>query len=158
MHRFPLLVLLLSCLLPAQVVRLANIAPVPFSGWKRTVVDIAPPHPAGTVAGVTYVVGRSVGLETRVVDLRLALAAGEERSIDLAASTPIKWTLAPLPADPLAHFGGACTFAGEPLALVGLQPDGPAWLATMRGRVGRMFVVTVWVPWFSLRGPTASAR
>ena len=148
MHRFPLLLFLLCCLLPAQVVRVANIAPVPFSGWVRTTVDVAPPHAAGTVGDMTYVVGRAVGLETRVVDLRVMLAAGEERSIDLAASTPIEWTLAPLPADPLAHFGGACTFAGEPLALVGLQPDGAAWLATMRGRVGRMFVVTVWVPWF----------
>jgi hypothetical protein len=148
MHRIPLLLFLLCCLLPAQVVSVANIAPVPFSGWVHTTVDLAPPHQAGSVGDTTYVVGRAVGLETRVVDLRVMLAAGEERSIDLAASTPIEFMLAPLPADPLAHFGGACTFAGEPLALVGLQPDGAAWLATMRGRVGRMFVVTVWVPWF----------
>ena len=148
MHRLPLLLFLLCCLLPAQVVRVANIAPVSFSGWVRTTVDIAPPHAAGAVGDTTYVVGRSVGLETRVLDLRVTLAAGEERSIDLAGSTSIEFALAPLPTDPLAHFGGACTFAGEPLALVGLQPDGAAWLATMRGRVGRMFVVTVWVPWF----------
>mgnify|MGYP000322977802 CR=1 FL=1 len=80
MHRFPPLVFLLSCLLPAQVVRVANLAPVPFSGWKRTVVDIAPPHQAGAVGDVVYVVGRPVGLETRVVDLRLTLAAGEEQA------------------------------------------------------------------------------
>lgn len=146
--RHLLAVLLLAASLAAQVVRVANLAPVPFSGWKRTVVDVAPPHQAGAVGDVVYVVGRAVGLETRVVDLRLTLAAGEERSIDLAASTPIEWTLAPLPADPLAHFGGACTFAGEPLQLVALQPDGAAWSATMRGRVERMFVCTVWVPWY----------
>ncbi len=148
MHRFPLLLFLLCCLLPAQVVRVANIAPVPFSGWVRTTVDVAPPHQAGVVGDTTYVVGRAVGLETRVVDLRVTLAAGEERSIDLASSSPIEWTLAPLPADLIAHFGGPITVGGAPLAPARLEADGASYLLHARARTGRMLHTDVWLRWY----------
>lgn len=54
-------------LVSAQTVRIENLSPVPFAGWKRTTIDRAPPHEVGQVGTVTYVVGRRIGLDARVV-------------------------------------------------------------------------------------------
>ena len=146
--RWFLSLFLLACALPAQLVRIANFSGAPYVGWKRTTIDIAPPHLVGRVGDVLYVVGRQVGYDVAVVDLKVQLAAGEERSIDLATAEPATFTLGQLPPDPIEHFGGLPTFAGAPLELVGLQPDGAAWSATFRGRAGRMIVGTLWVSWY----------
>ena len=142
------LLLSLAAWLPAQVVRVANYSGSPYAGWKRTTIDVAPPNLVGRVGDVLYVVGRQVGYDVAVVDLKLQLAAGEERSIDLATAEPATFTLGQLPPDPIAHFGGLPTFAGAPLDLVGLQPDGAAWSATFRGRAGPMLVGTLWLSWY----------
>ncbi|TXH08976.1 MAG: hypothetical protein E6R03_17380, partial [Hyphomicrobiaceae bacterium] len=89
----------------AQIVRVANFSGNTFDGWKRCVVDVSPPHASGEVEGITYVVGRQVGVDTRVIDLKLHLASGEVKSFALAASTPKPFALKPLPANPLEFFG-----------------------------------------------------
>lgn len=132
----------------AQIVRVENFSPVPFSGWKRTTIDVMPPHLAGTVGQVRYVVGRAVGRDTRVVDVHVTLAPGQAQSIDLAAGQPATWTRGPLPADLLGHFGGPTTFAGQPMVLAGLIEDGAGYTAQFRGRAGRMLCCTAWITWY----------
>ncbi|MFN6193663.1 MAG: hypothetical protein ACK58T_12050 [Phycisphaerae bacterium] len=59
-HPFGRAILLICALfcagLHAQVVRLANHSSAPFSTWKRTQVYQPPPHAAGRVGDVRYVV------------------------------------------------------------------------------------------------------
>lgn len=135
-------------LVSAQTVRIENLSPVPFAGWKRTTIDRAPPHEVGQVGTVTYVVGRRIGLDARVVDVRVTLAPGQKIAVDLASATASTWTRAPLPADLLGHFGGPMTFAGQPMAVVGLLEDGAGYTAQFRGRAGRMICANVWVTWY----------
>lgn len=134
---------LLLAALPCQVVRLANLAG-PFAGWVRTTVDGPLPVLAGVADGVQFVVGRQVGDAVHVVDLRVTLAAGEARQVNLAAGVANQWRLPALPANPIAHFGGIATIAGVPLAWVSLQADGAGYLAHQRARVGRMFCADLW--------------
>ncbi len=147
--RHLLTMLLLAAALVAQV-RVANLAPTPFSGWKRTTVDVAPPFPAGRVGDVTYVVGRKVGLDAWVVDVRVDLAPGQQIEVDLHSSTAIEWSLAPPPAGDaaIAHFGGPLMLGGTPMQVVSLRPDGAAWLVHCWARSGRMLGVDVWLPWY----------
>ncbi len=140
--------LFLVVALPAQVVRLANYSPAPFSGWKRTTIDVMPEHRVGTVDGVLYVVGRPVGIDTHVLDLRVTLAAGQELEVDLGSASPGKWALAPLPAAPLQHFGDLPRLAGLPMAILALQPDGAGYTVHFRARTGRLFATDLWVTWY----------
>jgi hypothetical protein len=146
---FLLTLLTLAASLAAQVVRVTNYSPSPYAGWKQVTVDVRPPHAAGTAAdGTTYVLGRQVGLDTWVLDLRVDLRSGEARTWDLSTSQPTTFRRAPLPADPAAHFGGPATFAGAPLSWVSIKPDGAAYLAELRGRVGPMLCALLWLRWY----------
>lgn len=149
------ILMLAACLLAlcagprAQVVRLSNAAPVPFSGWVRTTIDTPPPVAlAGKVGDTLFVVGRRVGIDVHVVDLRVSLAAGERRSIDLTGAPDQQWTRPPLPADPLAWFGGVATIGGEMLRWVSLVPDGAGYTAHLRARTGPMLCTDLWVTWY----------
>ncbi|MEY5098847.1 MAG: hypothetical protein RJA36_1566 [Pseudomonadota bacterium] len=135
--------------LPAQTIRLTNHSTTPFEGWIRTTVDRDPPHPAGEIATATYRVGRRVGLDTHVVDVRCTLAPGEHRELDLATFVAVDVAMPGLPTDLLAHFGGWPSINGFPLGIVSLQPDGAAWLAHLRARVPgtRLLVVDLWLWW-----------
>lgn len=146
--RWLVFVLLLVGCASAQVVRVENLSPVPFAGWKRTTIDRTPPREVGMVGPITYVVGRRIGLDARVVDLRVTLAPGQKIAVDLASATESTWTRAPLPADMLWHFGGPTTFAGQPMAVVGLIEDGAGYTAQFRGRAGRMICSNVWITWY----------
>ncbi|MBL8735241.1 MAG: hypothetical protein JNL12_02320 [Planctomycetes bacterium] len=67
MHRLlPLLFLL--CALPAQLVRVANFSGAPYAGWKRTTIDVAPPHLVGRVGGPGF--GRALALRGAKAVLR----------------------------------------------------------------------------------------
>lgn len=140
MHRILPLLLLLCAWLPAQVVTVRNLSPVPFDGWKRTTVDVLPPHERCEVDGVKAVLGRRVGLDTWALDVLVSLAPGETRTVDLATAQPSSWTPADLPADLERHFGGMPQLNGQPFVLVGARPDGAAVIAHWQLRFGRMMV------------------
>ena len=149
---WPIVFLAIACLLiatatRAQVVHVANYSGAEFDGWKRATVDVMPPTKAGVAGDVLYVLGRHVGADARTVDLRLRLAPGEIRTIDLRKADPAQFDLAPLPADPLAFFGMP-SIAGMPFSLVDAKPDGAAWLAHLRARTGPMLCVDLWVTWY----------
>ena len=140
-------VFLLAAWLPAQVVSLANYSGSAYDGWKRCTVDVMPPHEAGQVGATRYVLGRRIGTDVRVIDVRVRLDAGEVLSLDLSTATPWAFVLGPLPADPLAFFG-APTIAGVPLQVVALQADGAGYLAHLRARVGPMLCCDLWLWWY----------
>jgi len=132
---------------PAQVVHLANYSGSAFEGWKRCTVDVMPPHEAGQVGAARYVLGRRIGLDVRVIDLRVHLEPGEVRSIDLSTAAPWAFARGPLPADPLAFFG-APSIAAVPLQLIDLRADGAAYLLQLRARVGPMLCTNLWTWWY----------
>jgi hypothetical protein len=142
------LAVFLAAVLPAQVVRVANYSAAPYSGWKRVTVDRLPPHAAGRVGDVRYVVGRPCGLDLWAVDLRVTLAPGQELTVDLAAGAAEPFELEPLPADLLGHFGGPVTLAGNAAALVSLEADGAGYVVCLRARAGRMLGMHAWVLWY----------
>lgn len=132
----------------AQTVRVANPSAAPFNGWLRTTVDTLPPLPAGQLAdGTRYVLGRRTGLDVWALDLHVAIADGQTRTVALAGATA--WLPPPLtlPGDPLAYFGGWLTFGGVPMSIVSLVQDGAAWSLHARSRVGRLFVADCWLDW-----------
>lgn len=132
----------------AQEVKVGNNSGAPFSGWVRTKVDHRPPRDVGQVDGATYVLGRRTGLDTWAVDLRMQLAAGERRTIDLAAAAPAPRPAVALPSDLMAHFGGWITVGGVPLGPVAVAVDGAAVTAHLAGRIAPMFFVDVWARWY----------
>ncbi len=149
---WPLVLLALACLMiatatRAQVVHIGNYSGSEFDGWKRSTVDVMPPAKAGRVGDVSYVLGRCIGADARVVDLRLRLEPGELRSIDLRKADAAEFDLGPLPANPLAFFGQP-SIAGVPFSIVDAKPDGAAWLAHLRARTGPMLCTDLWVTWY----------
>lgn len=144
-----ILVCLLFCAsLVGQVVRLVNHSAAPFAGWHRVHVDTKPVHSAGHIDGVRFVVGRQSGLDTWPVDVDVILPPGKPIVLDFARAQPKNWTTAPLPADPLSHFGGPVMVAGNAAALVGIEPDGAGYVAHLVARCGRMPCTHMWVLWF----------
>lgn len=152
-HRWRMLVLALfaiACLLAplaAQTVRVANYSGQTFDGWKRATVDVMPPHEAGRVGDVRYVLGRRIGADLRVVDLRLRLDPGQVLELDLATAIAAPFARGPLPADPIAFFGSP-SIAGKALQVVRVDPDGAGYLVHLRTRVGRMLCANVWLAWY----------
>ena len=152
---FLLLLAMLACgqCARAQVVHVANYSGSTFDGWKRCTVDVMPPHEAGQVANgfsnkiTHFVLGRRIGVDVRVIDLRVRLEPGEIRSIDLSAATPWGFTRGSLPLDPLAFFGQP-SIAGVPLSVANVQPDGAGWLVHLRARVGPMLHTDLWTTWY----------
>ena len=144
------LLLLLGTLLPAQVVHVANFAPLPFHGWHRATIDVLPKVKAGTSKAddgtpVRWVLGRTVGRDARVVDLLLDLPAGSTRTIDLANAEPLDFARGRLP---LADLLGTAAIGGAPLQVVSVQEDGAGWLAHLQGRVGPMLHLDLWGVWY----------
>jgi len=136
----------------AQVVTAKNDGPVPFEGYVRTVVDVMPPHRIGVVTannGSTYpyFLGRAVGVDTRCIDVRMHLEAGETVTLNLTKSSAFAMDRESLPADPIAWFGGLCTLRGTVLQRNRLEFDGAGYLVHLRGRVGRMLHADVWIHW-----------
>jgi hypothetical protein len=146
--KFLLAASVLSASLAAQVVRVLNYGTTRFDGWHRTTVDVMPPFPAGEVGGATYVVGRRVGEATWVVDVHVALAAGQQIALDLALATPSSWTLGAFPSSIDAFFGGLPIVDGHALQLDTLQADGAGWSVHMHTRPRAMCNVDMWFTWY----------
>jgi len=148
-----LFAMLLAVALPAQVVRVANTSTIPFDGRVRCTIDVVPKARAGIIARddgmlATYVVGRQVGLDTYVVDLRMSLAPKQELVLDLATAKPMAWKLAPLSAKHLEWFGGQISIGGVQCKRLELEPDGAGYTAHWRARVGPMLLTDLWVTWY----------
>src|SRR5436190_5974935 len=135
-----------ACL--AQTIRLENLSPVPFTGWKRTTIDTLPPYAVGNVGGATYVVGRQIGLETWAVDVRISLGSFQATSLNLATAVPAAWSRGPCPANPMAWFGGVVSVGGQTMSVVALGPDGAGYTAQLRKRTGTMLSTEVWITWY----------
>lgn len=140
--------LLLSVSLTAQTVRVENQATLPFVGWKRTTIDRLPPHLVGQLGNTLYVVGRAVGLDVHVVDLRVSLAPGQQLTLDLSQAGPAGWTRGPFPVQPQAWFGGDATIDGVELQPVSLLPDGAGYTLQLRARPQPMVNVDLWCTWY----------
>lgn len=142
-----LLFLLLVASLPAQIVHLENLSQAPFDGWVQTTVDKAPPMEVGQVGDAVFVLGPSIG-RARILDIRVQLAANERLEINLAKAVETRWTLGSLPPDPIAHFGGGISVAGQMLSVAGLQVHGAGVQIHVRGRPQRMLHVDLWLKWY----------
>lgn len=128
------------------MIRLHNNGTERFHGWVRRTTDQLLTYAAGeTLDGLTIVTGRAVGPGIKTIDVRVDLEPGRGVSFDLAEAAPIDYLLEPLPIDPVAHFGGLTTIGGVPMDVVAIQPDGAAWLVTLRVRVGPMLCAHVWL-------------
>lgn len=137
--------------LTAQVVHVGTYGH-PFSGWIRATTDFEPAAEAGVLthprAGTAiYVMGRRVGRDARIVDIRCDLNAGQLPSFDLSTATPFEFVRGDPPADPEAFFG-RITVAGVRLPFVSAVPDGAGYLAHFRGRVTAMLCANVWLWWY----------
>ena len=141
-----LLFLLLVASLPAQIVHLENVSPALFDGWIQTTVDKDPPMAVGQVGDAIFALGPSIG-RARVLDVRVTLAAGERRQLDLSKAVSTDWSLGPLPSDPIAYFGGTLSVAGQMLSIANLQVHGGGYLIQLRGRPQRMLQVDLWLKW-----------
>lgn len=146
---FPLLaVLLLAAAAAAQVVHVGNSSTTAFAGWKRATVDRLPPHEAGEIDGVRYVLGRRIGRNLRAIDLHVRLQPGQTITVDLALAAPWPFVRPGLPADPVALFQDGPWLGSSFLAPVQIEPDGAAWASHWRGRVGRMLWADLWCLWY----------
>jgi hypothetical protein len=140
--------LTLSLTATAQVVKLANHSGVPWEGWVRTTIDAIPTVQRGRVGDSIYVVGSAAGLNLWKVDVKCRLEVGGRLSLDLATALPYPFVLAPLPQNPLEHFGGPATLAGQQMSIESLRIDGAAYTVELHARVGRMLSVRHWATWY----------
>jgi hypothetical protein len=130
-----------------HTVRLENLGPHAFTGWRRTTIDRLPRFLAGRSGSTRYVVGRRVGLETHVIDVHCTLPAGGKLDLDLDAAEIDSVFPAALP-DAGSFFGGLPTIAGAPMLLRALRPDGAGWSAHFAARTGPMLHTDLWLTWY----------
>lgn len=147
---FVAILLLLCWPLAAQTVRVRNHADQPFAGWIRTMVDVEPAASAGAWPdGTRYVVVGRWGAAQWAVDLRIALPAAGDRSLEFGSAAAGAFTLPVPPADLSDRLGGQPTLDGQAMLLVEPpRPDGAAWATHWRARTGRLLVVDLWTRWY----------
>jgi hypothetical protein len=153
----------------AQSITLTNQSAYPFEGWHRVTVDTEPPHQAGFISPcgrmdgpccIQYVRGRAITADLWAVDVHCTLAPGQTRTFnlrglawpELASKPPERQSFrefshptAGLPEDPLAYYGDWPRINGVGMWPVGGFHDGVRVTSHWRLRVGRMFVVDVWL-------------
>lgn len=131
----------------AQTVKIENSASTPYSGWVRATIDRAGAPAVGRVGTVDYAVGRAVGLNLWVVDLKVALAPGAAATVNLANATARE--LPPAPAGTLARWlGGPVYVNGVEMQRIESRPDGAGWLGHWRARHGRTFCTDLWLTYY----------
>lgn len=128
----------------------SNTSETDFYGWCRCNIDWEPPFQRGKVSDeVTYQVGKRTGVDTRHIDVYVAIGHGQTKSLDLAESLPSDYEpLAGYDANALQHFGGVpVTIAGRPLEHISTKANGAALDGHWRGRIGGL-VVNLWIWWY----------
>lgn len=128
------------------MLRLANHGASPFFGWKRATVDVPELWAADAYQwedGTVAVMGGEIAPGLQVVDVHCKLAPGAR--LELNPATAAETTHEVQPPDSLQWTGGPLRLNGQEMQWVGLQADGAAWCAHLRGRTGRTVVVDVWV-------------
>jgi hypothetical protein len=158
MQRFVLALCLFLGALVAQRAEIVNHSAHAVDAWQRVTVDTPLPHPAGRVGDVRYVLAHPIGLDAYAVDVRLPLASGERRVVDFSAATAEPFALGPLPADPVAFFGGELTLGGARTLMVGATPQGAAWRVELLTRFGETFCARVWLTWCPDHPATATGE
>lgn len=140
--------LALVCAIPAQVVTASNNSSAGIKVWRHIAVDVRPPHASGKLGTCRYVLGQQLAPDLWSLDLWLELGPNEQRTLDLAQSTAAPFTLGPLPADILGHFGGWAACDGIPMGVEALAIDGAAYTATLRARTGPLLDARLYVRWY----------
>lgn len=134
-----------------SIVRIENSSSSPFRGWVRCNIDWEPPAPTGYLtSGGRWAVGRQTGLDTRILDLHVELAAGETKVVMLPETPTQPWEMQPLASfDIIAAVGGLPRITGgPPMELVSLIADGAGYLSHWTARIGPMLVVKLWCIWY----------
>jgi hypothetical protein len=134
-------------------VRVSNTSAVAFDGYVRCTVDVLPKVRVGIVETadgqqVRFVVGRACGLDTRTLDLRVALAPHQDLTIELDVAKPWAWKPTPLPAKANDWFQGQVSIAGVQCKRIELESDGAGYTAHWRARVGAMLLLDLWLTWY----------
>lgn len=137
MFNFLCSILLLASFACAQAVHVTNQAGSDrFAGWVRRGIDWEPRQRAGAVDGRPFVVGRELGLGSRVLDVYVELEAGEAATLDFERSVDAKApTGAFTPPRP--------SLAGMPFLVRSATADGAGLDVHWRTRVGEL-VVDLW--------------
>lgn len=126
-----------------MLIRLENLSPERFAGWVRTKIDRLPQVLQGTVDGtVPYVVADKVGDMYRV-DLRVVLAAGEQKTVDLGYGTAGDVALEPMP-NLEEWLGGKVMIGDAPMDLISFRRVVRAVEAHWQLRIGS-FMHDVWL-------------
>jgi hypothetical protein len=159
----------------AQTVTVTNITPWPFTGWIRTTVDVQPPHRAGFISPcgkmngdccVLWVLGDQIVPGLWNVDLRVTLAPGQTRTVKLGETVRLPDEVSPdngqtvrgrlvagemsfpspqAPSDPIAFYGDWPKVNGVGMTFIAFKQDGYSFSTQWRCRIGRMFVVDLWL-------------
>jgi hypothetical protein len=129
------------------VINLVNHATVPFTGWLRTNVDRMPSYEAGRTDRCSYVLGRATGLDTRHLDLRVSLAAGERLKLDLSDARQSGYGM-PAPSLDFVQQLWRLTIAGQRMHVLTFELNGAAYDVHARAKVGPMLNVDLWLRWY----------
>jgi hypothetical protein len=125
---------LLLCAVPAQSVTISNNGPHPWFGWHRFELPSRPAWSSGwtTPLTETWVLGDSDNEAPWPIDLRLSLAPGEVRTVNIGAMQPVVRPLPFLPADPMVEWFGVPEINGVQMAWDHVMVDGASVLAKCR--------------------------
>lgn len=124
----------LLCCAPAQSVTVCNNGPHPWFGWHRVELPFRPAWSSGWTTPLTevWVLGDSDNEPPWPIDIRLSLAPGEVRTVDIGAMQPVVRPLPLLPPDPMVEWFGVPEINGVQMAWDHVMVDGAGVLAKCR--------------------------
>lgn len=129
-----------------QSIRFENLSASSVRVWKRTTIDVQPPHLSGRCEdGTEYVVARSAPDGLFIVDVLVSLGSGERKTVDLAKSQRIDFFPGEMPADIGAHFGGPLTVAGAPMQIRSIKIEGAGLTVRAFARFGKAMAAETWL-------------
>jgi hypothetical protein len=117
-----------------------NSHPLPFSGWVRLVTDQDVGDKPVVNNFATVVPGRKLGLNARIVDVRIDVGPEQRVVVPLTGSPATSWQLGGVDVAAI----GWPQVGGQDMILETAQADGAGWLARFHLRVGPMLHVRMW--------------